>query len=378
MISTFFFIPEWGQENVLPACSTHPQVQTEFSPVNCITRSWLWLLFVQGGYVTKTNLITGFLGSGKTTTILHLLANKPENEKWAVLVNEFGEIGIDGALLSDRGALLKEIPGGCMCCVNGLPMQVGLNTLLRQYKPDRLLIEPTGLGHPRQILSMLTAPVYEPWITLQASFCLLDPRQLTDEKVRQNENFRDQLAAADIIVANKQDRADATAQAALDAWWAEQGNGRLLAHCSQGAIDPALLDTPRTRTTLPPASAAHHHHATAPAGLAALSLPAHQRWRRMLNQGQGYTACGWIFDADTVFDTTGILDWARLAPVERVKGIFRIQEGLVRINRQGMDLDIETQPVAPPDSRVELITAQETDWNALQTTLLSLRLAALA
>lgn len=325
--------------------------------------------------MTKTNLITGFLGSGKTTTILHLLANKPENEKWAVLVNEFGEIGIDGALLSDRGALLKEIPGGCMCCVNGLPMQVGLNTLLRQYKPDRLLIEPTGLGHPRQILEMLTAPVYEPWITLQASFCLLDPRQLADEKVRGNENFRDQLAAADIIVANKQDRSDATAQAALDAWWAEQSNGRLLVHCSQGEIEPTLVDTPRTHDTLPPGSAAHRHqHATLAAGLAALSLPDHQRWRRLLNQGQGYTACGWIFDADTVFDTTGILEWARLAPVERVKGIFRIQEGLVRINRQGLDLHIETQAVAPPDSRVEMITAQETDWNALQTSLLRLRL----
>ncbi|VFS77838.1 Uncharacterized GTP-binding protein YjiA [Kluyvera cryocrescens] len=62
--------------------------------------------------MTKTNLITGFLGSGKTTSILHLLANKPADEKWAVLVNEFGEVGIDGALLADSGALLKEIPGG--------------------------------------------------------------------------------------------------------------------------------------------------------------------------------------------------------------------------------------------------------------------------
>ncbi len=82
--------------------------------------------------MTKTNLITGFLGSGKTTSILHLLAHKDPAEKWAVLVNEFGEVGIDGALLADSGALLKEIPGGCMCCVNGLPMQVGLNTLLRR------------------------------------------------------------------------------------------------------------------------------------------------------------------------------------------------------------------------------------------------------
>ena len=58
--------------------------------------------------MTKTNLITGFLGSGKTTSILHLLAHKDPAEKWAVLVNEFGEIGIDGALLADSGALLKD------------------------------------------------------------------------------------------------------------------------------------------------------------------------------------------------------------------------------------------------------------------------------
>ncbi len=137
--------------------------------------------------MTKTNLITGFLGSGKTTSILHLLANKDPAEKWAVLVNEFGEVGIDGALLADSGALLKEIPGGCMCCVNGLPMQVGLNTLLRQGKPDRLLIEPTGLGHPKQILDLLTAPVYEPWIDLRATLCILDPRLLLDEKSVANE-----------------------------------------------------------------------------------------------------------------------------------------------------------------------------------------------
>ena len=145
--------------------------------------------------MTKTNLITGFLGSGKTTSILHLLANKDPAEKWAVLVNEFGEVGIDGALLADSGAMVKEIPGGCMCCVNGLPMQVGLNTLLRQGKPDRLLIEPTGLGHPKQILDLLTAPVYEPWLELRATLCLLDPRQLLDEKAINNDNFRDQLVS---------------------------------------------------------------------------------------------------------------------------------------------------------------------------------------
>lgn len=324
--------------------------------------------------MTKTNLITGFLGSGKTTSILHLLANKPRDEKWAVLVNEFGEVGIDGALLADSGALLKEIPGGCMCCVNGLPMQVGLNTLLRQGKPDRLLIEPTGLGHPKQILDLLTAPVYETWIDLRATLCVMDPRQLLDEKILHNENFRDQLAAADIIVSNKADRATAESQQAMRDWWRQYGGERLHVEATQGNIDIALLDRPRSNQTPLNASAAHRHSHPATKGLAALSLPEHQRWRRSVNQGQGYYACGWIFDADTTFDTPGLLEWARLAPVARLKAVMRIPEGLVRINRQGEDLYIETQNVPPPDSRIELINDAESDWNALQSALLKLRL----
>ncbi|HDK6221732.1 TPA: GTP-binding protein [Klebsiella quasipneumoniae] len=325
--------------------------------------------------MTRTNLITGFLGSGKTTSILHLLAQKPADEKWAVLVNEFGEVGIDGALLADSGALLKEIPGGCMCCVNGLPMQVGLNTLLRQGKPDRLLIEPTGLGHPKQILDILTAAVYEPWIDLRATLCILDPRQLLDEKAVNNDNFRDQLAAADIIVANKSDReTPESAQAFVD-WWQRWGGDRRQVSATQGNIDLALLDEPRRNTAPLPASAEHVHRHPPTAGLAALSLAEHQRWRRHLNSGQGYQACGWIFDAETVFDTIALLEWARLAPVARVKGVLRIAEGAVRINRQGEDLHIETLSVAPPDSRIELISAHEADWNALQTSLLRLRLS---
>ncbi|WP_312268240.1 GTP-binding protein [Pseudescherichia sp.] len=325
--------------------------------------------------MTKTNLITGFLGTGKTTSILHLLANKPEGEKWAVLVNEFGEVGIDGALMAESGALLKEIPGGCMCCVNGLPMQVGLNTLLRQGKPDRLLIEPTGLGHPKQILDILTADVYEPWIDLQATLCLLDPRQLLDEKAVTNDNFRNQLAAADIIVANKSDRATPESEAALAEWWQRFGGDRQLLTATQGEIDPALLDTPRRNRRELPSSAEHNHGHAEKKGLAALNLPAHQRWRRSLNSGQGHQACGWIFDAQTRFDTVGILEWARLAPVGRVKGVMRIAEGLVRINRQGDDFHIETQNIAPPDSRIELIADRDVDWNALQSALLKLRLA---
>lgn len=129
--------------------------------------------------MTKVNLITGFPGSGKSSTLLHLLASKPV----AVLVNEFKEVGVDGALLAESGAILKEIPGSCIRCVNGLPMQVELNMLLKQNQPDRLLTEPTGLGHPKQILSMLSADVYHPWLTLNAFLSLPDPQQLHEASV---------------------------------------------------------------------------------------------------------------------------------------------------------------------------------------------------
>lgn len=323
--------------------------------------------------MTKTNLIIGFLGCGKTTTIRHLLAHKPRHERWAVLVNEFGEIGIDGALLADSGAILKEIPGGCMCCVNGLPMQIGLNMLLQQAKPDRLLIEPTGLGHPKQILSLLTQETYSGWIELLATLCLLDARQLSQQQYRENENFRDQLAAADIIIGNKTDTWQPKDHQALAKWQQQYAKQRPVYCIAQGQIDVTLLDQSRmNHTELPDAH--HHPHQKKTSGLAALRLPENSRWRRALNQGQGFTSCGWIFDHATQFDTVGMMEWIRLAPVERAKAVVRITEGSLLINRQGQDLNIETRPTPPLDSRIELIHNETADWNGLQTTLLKLRL----
>ncbi|ATY90530.1 conserved hypothetical protein [Pectobacterium atrosepticum SCRI1043] len=328
--------------------------------------------------LTKVNLITGFLGSGKTTTIRHLLSQKPEDEVWAVLVNEFGEVGIDGALLADSGAVLKEIPGGCMCCVNGLPMQVGLNMLLQQKKPHRLLIEPTGLGHPKQILSLLTSDIYQPWLTLQATLCLLDARQLSDSRYTENENFRDQLAAADIIIANKRDTYTTDDLAALQQWQQANSDGRQIIETSQGNLDRQQLDQPRhplSQNRVRELPDGIHHHAHKPKnGLAALQLPSGQSWRRSLNQGQGYHACGWIFEPETAFDTATLLDWVRLSPVSRVKGVMRIKEGTLVVNRQGLDLHIETRSAAPIDSRIEVINETPAEWNTLQASLLKARL----
>lgn len=94
----------------------------------------------------STHLIGGPLGAGKTSLIRSLLAQKPAGERWAVLVNEFGEIGLDAALLATDvdGVAIGEVAGGCLCCVNGVPFQVGLGRLLRRARPDRLFIDPPG------------------------------------------------------------------------------------------------------------------------------------------------------------------------------------------------------------------------------------------
>lgn len=323
----------------------------------------------------KTNLITGFLGSGKTTTLRHLLAHKPADEKWAILVNEFGEIGIDGALLAGQGAAIKEIPGGCLCCVAGLPMQIGLNMLISREKPDRLLIEPTGLGHPKQVLKMLSGEHYQSIIDLRATLCVLDARQLRDARYCDNENFQDQLAAADVLIANKTDLYQREDRDALLRLLSERAD--LSAHqaVTQGAIDSALLDLPCQHPELPDSAAynAARQHAMPKPLSAVMSLPSHERWRRAENQGQGYFSCGWIFDAETVFDMTQILEWARTAPVQRAKGMVRIAGGTLRFNRQQQEFEIETADVCPPDSRVELIDTERGPWNSLQTALLAAR-----
>ncbi len=238
--------------------------------------------------MTRTNLITGFLGSGKTSSILHLLAHKDPNEKWAVLVNEFGEVGIDGALLADSGALLKENPGGYMCCVNGLPMQVGLNTLLRQGKPDRLLIEPTGLGHPKQILDLLTAPVYEPWIDHPRHLVhSSDPRACcwTKKAPAMKTSVTSWLPQTSLSPINPTSRRPKVSKR-YSVGGSEMVAIRQLIHSEHGKVDGHLLDLPRRNLAELPASAAHSHQHVVKKGLAALSLPEHQRWRRSRSSRQ--------------------------------------------------------------------------------------------
>ena len=151
-----------------------------------------------------THVIAGPLGAGKTSLIQHLMTQKPVQERWAVLVNEFGQIGLDAALMSqgDEAVTIAEVAGGCVCCVNGAPFQIGLSRLLRRAKPDRLFIEPSGLGHPAQILKQLSEAPWLVVLAVQPCVVVLDAQAMAHGKPLP-ETQKTALKSAGLVVMNK-------------------------------------------------------------------------------------------------------------------------------------------------------------------------------
>ncbi len=281
-----------------------------------------------------TNLILGFLGVGKTTAILNLLRQKPRRQKWAVLVNEFGEIGIDGAIYAKSGAVIKEIPGGCLCCAVGLPFQTAINRLLRETRPDRLLIEPTGLGHPKKVLDMLNTGFFRQTLDVRASICLVDPRKLSDKRYLSNENFVDQMQLADILIANKTDLAN------------EEDVNRFNAY-AQACRPPktVISETINAQLELAWLDLASRADRTA-------RFPhAHNR----ATTQQPFQTCGFTFDRRHQFNFACLETLLMSIQAERIKGIFFTEKGWYLFNIA--DGSFESHPCqASADSRVEIIS----------------------
>lgn len=317
-----------------------------------------------------TNIITGFLGVGKTTTILNLLKHKPENEKWAVLVNEFGEIGIDGAMMSEQGALIKEVPGGCMCCTAGVPMSVGINALLRQ-KPDRLIIEPTGLGHPKQVMATLTSAHYQEHVDLKATIALVDPRHLRNEKYLTNQNFNDQLASADVIIGNKIDECHAEDIDAFNDWVTDQSPAKIFHKLvTQGQLPLEVLDIERLAQGASAHIEDHHHHHAAMEPQ--FQLEPQQAYLRRENRGQGYFSCGWLFGAEYRFSFDALFSLFSELTAERIKAVVNTDRGCYAFNVASGVVSVNEMSLEGFESRIEVIDSQLMPWDQLEGILLQL------
>ncbi|MDF7799514.1 GTP-binding protein [Pontiellaceae bacterium B1224] len=312
-----------------------------------------------------TNIITGFLGSGKTSAILHLLKNKPANEKWAVLVNEFGEIGVDGSLFEgqhseDQGVFIREVPGGCMCCTAGIPMQVALNVLLTRACPDRLLIEPTGLGHPIEVLGVLSGEHYQESLSIQKIVTLVDARHLSDSRYTEHEIFNQQIAIADVIVGNKADLYQEADKNTLKTYIDKQGASHVeLMITEQGRLSPSLLEghAQAAGATQPH----HHHHANRKPSIAELPIP-ESGYIKAENKGEGFYSLGWRFSPYLVFDRSKLFSFFSGLNAERMKGVFITQKGIFGYN---LTTDGLTEMALDEcaESRVEIIAPEiESMW----------------
>ncbi|MCJ8169464.1 CobW family GTP-binding protein [Atopomonas sediminilitoris] len=321
-----------------------------------------------------TYLLAGPLGAGKTSLLQHWLAHKPSDERWALLINEFGQLGLDAALLdtavgsdSTRGVHLREVAGGCVCCVNGVPLQVGLTRLLREAKPHRLLIETSGLGHPLTLLKQLDQAPWQGVLALQPLIMLLDAQRL-----QRGEALSDiqaaSLAAAGVVLLNKTDGLSSEQVQALLA--------ELPAHtqtCQYARVPcPAPLPAPEAST----APAALPQVKTRLNDLPSVWLNPQQPQCVSHLAAEGWSI-GWRWHPSQHFDLTRLGEWLSQQSVVRAKGIVQTADGAFSCNVLPPQ-PLRWQPSAwAKDSRVELILAQAGDAQAL-TAALSATLATAA
>lgn len=145
-------------------------------------------------------VVYGATGAGKTALIARLLALRPRDQRWAVLQNDFGTGNLEGAPGTAEGAVIVRAVSGCICCTARVALRGGIIALLREARPQRLLIEASSAAEPRSISAVLREPGIAGALQVDASLCVVSPRHLADERYLANEVYRQQLATADAIV----------------------------------------------------------------------------------------------------------------------------------------------------------------------------------
>jgi len=324
-----------------------------------------------------TNLITGFLGAGKTTAIRSLLARRPAGARWSVFVNEYGMVSIDQALVDDGSdeVAVEELGGGCFCCTTSIPLGPMLARFVRQTRPDRLLIEPSGAGHPARVIDTLRSGPFRELLDLRATICLVDPKDFANPRVVNREVFRDQIEMADVVVLNWLDKRESDLIRRCRDWIDGFDPPKVLVAETQfGALEPSWLDADATLVRWSGVIPADHAHTSpthvqigidSPRTSAIPGAPL-----RLENSGQGQWACGWIFSPDDVFDRDSLFDYlGQVEDARRVKGVFHCEDDWWQVNRVDHEFSFSLSSYRR-DSRLEIIAESPRDWVRVERDLL--------
>lgn len=321
-----------------------------------------------------THIISGFLGAGKTTLLQHLLTQKPKNEVWAILMNEFGQIGVDQQLITQQsGYAVKELLGGCLCCSSQLPMQIALSRLLSESKPDRLFIEPTGLGHPAQLLEQLTEPHWHSSLDMRALVVVVDGSRLHDKPWVQQHLYTDQLKAAQVVVISHKDGMnDDDQQAYIQLKQEYQTYVQSWIEAENGQVPLLQLDLPLVpvQRKIQPLLRQQMTQQNESETQEIKQLPYHY-----VETAQGYTVAGWKLPKRWQFKFYDVLDllctqqdWIR------IKAIFYTDLGWKSFNFNPEQFNYKSTEESI-DNRIEVIIQDSVqhDWLLFEMQLLACR-----
>lgn len=314
-----------------------------------------------------THVIAGPLGAGKTSLIRLLLAQRPADGRWAVLINEFGQIGLDAALLTNdaNGIALGEVAGGCLCCVNGAPFQIGLGRLLRKARPDRLFIEPSGLGHPAQLFKQLNEAPWLGVLAVQPCVLVLDAQALHAGRALPDAQ-QQALASAGLLLLNKAEDLDEAVREKI----ASQLPPVRLIWTQQAQL--SLSELPGLKAKANEGAG----NLPLPTGLAQLPAvwgdPAEPI---CLSQAQeGGWSIGWRWHPRQVFDQARIADWLAALDWKRAKLVIHTANGWISANAlDNAELSWQASEWRK-DSRIELIFAEPQNIEQLKIDLAACRI----
>jgi len=157
---------------------------------------------------TKVDIVSGFLGAGKTTFIKKLIGEAIQGEQTVLIENEFGEIGIDGGFLKDSGVEIKEMNSGCICCSLAGDFATSLKEILTKFKPDRIIIEPSGVGKLSDVMKAVADVEEELEVEHNCAVTVVDVKKCKMYMKNFGEFFNNQIQFAGTIILSRADIAD--------------------------------------------------------------------------------------------------------------------------------------------------------------------------
>jgi hypothetical protein len=333
--------------------------------------------------MTHAHVITGGFGAGKTTAIRWLVSQKPHDELWVVILNEFTDAGLDALSVAEaaRGAMdVRLVAGGCLCCVGELEFGKQLRDILRNLRPSRLLIEPSGAGHAADIVDELANYARQGALSLDSIVCLVDPLDALRLLHHRETNEWSQIQSADVLLLSKAETASTASRDAFEEIAAAQYPvKRYLGSCTSGVLPPEAL----AHYSRPPAfSLVRDSDTAAPPMTAPFDICGLAGTETQLSQ-LGLWAVSWLLPPQLTFSRVILeprLEWmagAYQGWLRRLKAVFRTGPGPSwSVQSHGRGLSGEDSAYRR-DSRMEILLATQPTEDFLDLCRALLRDAAL-